>query len=498
MKTYIVKQKSIRKSEILQKEHIFSASRYSNIQINSKHDFLVNLINISKKSVALRNQKKYFNYVEIGSINTTTGSIEPTCKKSIEISADSVYQLQKEDILISTVRTYLGGIGIVGQEDQDLVASKALVVLRELKKNIDRYYLFGILRTKFFIEQTNLILNASMYPRMDKDSFKKLKIPFPTAANNPFPEKVEEVISLTVQNIIDKEEQIKLKNRQIDKLIEKELKENQKAGSFNYSYPRIGEIQKKDFRIDSGLYVPEFKIIDNLIRNYKYGANTLVDKNFDVARGQNLQISCVGESFYSDKRKNNKFYTLVLSSNISEESTLTGKKYLGNTKNLKTIKDEDVIFCSRGAQFGRVAIFPKIDKKCITNIDNMHISNNNAKLEEKIFICQFIRYLRKIKHLYKIAIWGNGSISFTKYQLLDFRFPNFPESKQNEIAKLFYNPLYKNTDLTLGNYLKKEKTRNKDVGIFQLNSEIFDLREQLENLVHKIVTESPMEIGLNY
>ena len=55
-----------------------------------------------------------------------------------------------------------------------------------------------------------------------------MPIPFPTTTNHLNPEKVEALVSLIVQNIIDKEEQIKIKNKQIDELIEKELRDNQK------------------------------------------------------------------------------------------------------------------------------------------------------------------------------------------------------------------------------------------------------------------------------
>lgn len=494
MKSYIVKPKSVKKSAILEREYIFSASRHNDIQINSNFDFLVNLIDISKKSVSLKNQKKYFNYVEIGSINTTTGYVEPTYKKSIDISTDSVYQLQKDDILISTVRTYLGGIGIVNQKEQDFVASKALIVLRELKKDINKYYLFGILRTSFFIEQTNLILNASMYPRMDKDSFNKLKIPFPTTANHQNPEKVETLVSLIVQNIIDKEEQIKLKNKQIDELIEKELKENQKAGNFSYKYPRISEI-REETRFDTGLYEREFKEEEYLIENYHNGFGGIFDLEYEISRGQNLQVSNIGLSFYSDQPKKN-FYKLILSKYFTGR-TFEKVSYLGNAKKLKTIKKGDIVFSCRG-EMGRCVIFPETTSNTITNIDNVHISSESRTITEKLFLFCFLGYLKQKDILDSIACTGSGAPSFTQYQFSKLKIPNFPESKQQEIATLYYNPLEKNTGLDLENYLEREHARNSEVGIFQLNMEIFSLREQLEDLVHKIVMEEKIELRFEY
>ena len=46
--------------------------------------------------------------------------------------------------------------------------------------------------------------------------------------------------------------------------------------------------------------------------------------------------------------------------------------------------------------------------------------------------------------------------------------------------------------------LEKEKIRNREIGIYQLNMEIFSLREQLEDLVHKIVMEEKIELRFEY
>lgn len=481
MKSYIIKPKSVKKSEIVEREYIFSASRHSDIQINSNFDFLVNLINISKKSVSLKNQKKYFNYVEIGSINTTTGYVEPTYKKSIDISTDSVYQLQKDDILISTVRTYLGGIGIVNQKEQDFVASKALIVLRELKKDINKYYLFGILRTSFFIEQTNLILNDSMYPRMDKDSFDKLKIPFPTITNHTNPEKVETLVSLIVQNIIDKEKQIKLKNKQIDELIEKELRENQKAGSFSYSYPKISDL-KEETRLDTGIYEREFKKMSKLIENYSNGNYFLNEKK--ISPGVTPK-----DYYFSDYKRNKNFHDWVTPKNINQRQ-LAFHTYIF-TKTKSKVQDNSLIL--NGIRYVGNGIFVEKGYSVYTNQNTLIINQFEEKFKQLFLLCFLTSDLGKKMQMIR-RNFGIVPILYTEH-LCKIPIPNFSESKQQSIAKLYYNPLEKNKVLDLENYLEKEQARNREIGIFQLNMEIFELREQLEDLVHKIVMEEKIEIS---
>jgi len=490
MKSYIIKPKSIRKNELLEKECIFSASRHNNIQINSNFDFLVNLINVSKRSVSLKNQKKYFNYVEIGSINTTTGYVDPTYKKSIDISTDSVYQLQIYDILISTVRTYLGGIGIINQNEQDLVASKALIVLRELKKDINKYYLFGILRTSYFIEQTNLILNASMYPRMDKDSFDKLKIPFPTTTNHQNPEKIENLISHIVQNIIDKEEQIKLKNKQIDELIEKELKDNQKAGSFSYSYPRITEISEET-RLDTGLYERNFKEIDFLIRNYEEGIFQIPLDKFKSGSTPKVRV-------FDPQNKKYKWVTPTL---ITDEGNYQPSTTI-NMDSKNNLSKDCILIINRTSK-GKKGEYVGIT--CFYEVNSFGLGHHNQGLYqikdysklEKLFINCLLnsKLYRKLCGCVSI---GSKMKEMKSSDFAFLKFPNFPDSKQKEIVKLYYKTLDKNKDLNIENYLEIEKTRNREVGIFQLNLEIFSLQEQLENLVHKIVVEENIDISLDY
>jgi len=484
MKNYLIKPKSVKKSEVQEREYIFSASRYNDIQINSNFDFLDNLITVSKNSVNLKKQKKYFNYVEIGSINTSTGYVVPTYKKSVDISADSVYQLQKDDILISTVRTYLGGIGIVNQKEQNYVASKALIVLRDLKKNINKYYLFGILRSSFFIEQTKLILNASVYPRMDKDSFAQLKIPFPTIANHPIPEKVEILISLIIQNIIDKEEQIKLKNKLIDELIEKELNENQKTVTFSYNYPRINEI-REETRLDTGIYEKEYKRISGLVKNYIHG-NYCLDKD-KISPGETPK-----DYYFSDYKINDNFYDWVTPKNINQRQ-LAFHTYIF-TKTKSKVKDNALVL--NGIRYVGNGIFVA-KGSCVCANQNTLIINQFEEINNQLFLFCFLTSDLGKKMQILRRNFGIVPILYSE-QMSKIPIPDFPLSKKQKITKLYYNLLDKNSDLTFENYFEKEKDRNHKAGIFQLNMEIFSLQEQLEDLVHKIVMEEKIELKFEH
>ena len=511
MQSYVVKPTTIKKSQILKKEEIFSATGYYQVTNNSNMHILSNLLNgvfkgedlEEKDFLNFKTSSKYLktasltgdNYLLDETTNNTFEYINPNLNKSFQKRNRII---RKYDILYTSTGSN-NRIGDCALAPNDLNHNFSSHIFKlDLKKSINKFYLFALLKSNYGKEACDLEIPKAGIMRRGGKRFLNLKIPFPTNKNNNNTKEVEELISSIVQNIIDKEEQIKEKNKLIDGKIEIELKENQKSDKFSYSYPKVGKIRENNLRFDTGLFEKNFNKFDFLINNYTNGAFVLKDKNYEVFRGQNLQITNIGRSYYSKQKLNDKFYTVILSSNISEDSVVTGKGYLGNIKKLKLIEPEDIIFCSRGAQFGRGAVFPEIEKSTITNIDNMHIRNKTSNLSEKVFLCQFLRYLRKNKHLYKIAIFGNGSFSFTKYHLSDLSFPKFPESKQKEISKIYYHKVDKNKDLTFENYLNKEKSRNKQIGIFQLNTDIFNLKDILENLIHKIVTEEKIEISFNY
>src|SRR5690606_16145495 len=103
-----------------------------------------------------------------------------------------------------------------------------------------------LLKSQHFKNYIDLNTAQGSTIRHSKIAALDYKIPFPTKNNYSNPDKVQELVSLIVQNIIDKEEQIKIKNQKIDGLITKELNENQKPErTFQYSYPKISEVLNK-------------------------------------------------------------------------------------------------------------------------------------------------------------------------------------------------------------------------------------------------------------
>ena len=304
------------------------------------------------------------------------------------------------------------------------------------------------------------------------------------------PQKIERLVSLITQNIINKEEQIKAKNKKIDELIERELKENQNPkNSFKYSYPKISEI-KLEARLDTGIYEREFKEINFLITNYKGGF-------LSIGSIKNTFVSGSTPEIYLPSTEDDDYWWIAVA---DIEWGLFYKKIINirlkeSIKN--TLKDGDILITRKGATVGKMNLFfQTLYKKAFVNED-IKVLRLDLPMYKKIFLGMFLKNFYGQKQLLNHGSKGTKQ-GLTNPNILDVIAPNFSDLKQQEIAKEYYFQIDKNQNLTLENYLQKETARNQQIGIFQLNMEIFTLRKKLEEIIDKIINETPIEINLTY
>lgn len=94
------------------------------------------------------------------------------------------------------------------------------------RDELNRYYVMAFFMANYGKEQLELKLLLEEHSKMQKrDDLLDIEIPIPKN------EKIRNLVSLIVQNIIDKEKQIKIKNEIINSIIEKEL-----VNTFTYFY----------------------------------------------------------------------------------------------------------------------------------------------------------------------------------------------------------------------------------------------------------------------
>lgn len=488
---YIGIPKSITYRDCHENDSVFAPSKYSRFIPQSK-DLFVPLSNVcqeSKSKVSL-NKKRMYTYSEIGDIDVSNGTIIYNNYYGINIPSDNPKQCKKGDILVSTVRTYRGGIGMVAEELENHCCSPAILVIRNITdKRITAEYLLAILRTDFFIEQILGFQTRGMYPRLDSDAMDKVLIPIPEDEN------VVRYISLLSKAYQKKYNITRERHSKIIKLIDEELNENQQPIKFSYQLPKFRDVSMLG-RLDTGLYNEKYLRQQFVLSNYKYGASSFLslnDGNVVISRGQNLQESNIGKSIYLNEYRKG-YYALCLSKYFTNNQTLTNYLYVGNKMRLKTIKPGEIIFSCRG-EMGRSLIFCDSVEDTITNIDNVHIEFPNQELYKNIYISQILGYLKEKSLIKEIAITGSGADSFTKYQFDMLLIPNFPEQKQKEIAELYYNSQEYNTNgVTLDNFLEKDNEFNSKAGIYELDKAAKQLKTLMDKAIDDIVNDREVAI----
>lgn len=396
---------------------------------------------------------------------------------------------QEGDILFVTGGS-VGEVAHINQNvEHNIISSHILRLI--FKEN--KYYIFAFLKSNILKEQVNTSPSGGI---KGLDTFKNsyllnAKIPFPK--DNITIKYVE----LMVQAIINKEIAIKTKHQNILNMIQKELEDNQGTDTFSYSLPTINEIIELD-RIDSCLYSEDFKKKEFLITNYKNGTSKITDLGFKFVRGNNLAISVIGKSIYSDKEYN-RFYTLILPKNISKYGTLNKIQYLGNKSKLLEIKKGAIIFGAEGNEKGRSWIVLDESHNTITNFHGLTLYQEHSNIQKSIFIKLFLDYLRAKGMIDAYATGGNGgSLSIRYWNVIPF--PNFAYEKEKEIVKLYHNPdvVYDSCECSVDDFIKYDNDFNSNAGIYELDKSMKLLKAKLEEVINDITDDKMVNITFNF
>ena len=494
MKKYYTKPKVVHISSIVKEWSNFSAASYKELYFKNK--------NTSFLKKYIRGNDKWFepwsdNYIsfwdslfirisEMNNSNYIFSNTEETLKIKPEVNRsfiedwDICYQTASD---VWNVNFYFWPKAFFNSH------------IRKLSFTEKKFYLFALLKSAFCKFQVESQWSIKWVDNFSERKFNKVLVPFPTENNNINPDFVENLVSLLVQNIIDKEYQIRLKNSRINQLIETELKNNQKDINYEFKYPRISDI-RKIWRFDTGMYERKFYRLETLINNYKWGCKKLEELWFTTRKWPNLAVSVIWKSIYSEKKINNNFRQLILSKDIDEFWWIQHLQYIWNKNRLPELKQFDILLFARW-NIGRVLLIDDFLIWWTSNFDVFFISWEQ-EYYKKIFLLNFLKYLKSINYRSYLWVWGSGADSLTDYFLKQVNFPIFPDEKQKEISYEYYNKQPKTENLNFENYLTVEKERNKKLWIFQLNMELFSLKGKLEDIIDKIIKEEPIEINFNY
>ena len=419
--------------------------------------------------------------------------------------------LQTNEYFISTKRD-TAIIPIVKPENVDCISNKSLLLsinanvgqvsyfennnsdikytispwMINFKPEENFFYILGILKSKFFREQIKALTPIGTTLSNSNQRVYDAQIPFP----NKKKEKTIEYFELLVKAVLEKEREIRQKHELLKRIIDKELNENQKMQKFEFSYPKYKEMKHKN-RINAGFWDVHFRRNEFLVSNYKNGTKDLKSLGFSFERGQNLQISAIGKSLYSDERKEN-FYTLIFPKNLSIYGTVIKYEYLGNKKELKILKKGDLIFGAEGFEKGRSLVIVDEREKTITNIHGITLNQNNDNLILSIFVKCYFDYLRDSEMIDLYSVGGNGGSLAQKY-LEKLPIPNFPKKVMKNISLLYHSKQDAPSNIKIQNFCDIDIKWNKKAGILELDNSIEIIKNKLELLISDIILDKEIE-----
>lgn len=464
---------------------VFAPSKYSRfIPTNSELFVPLSRKCIERKDKIKVNRRLTYSYSEIGDIDVNNGTVDFRTSYGLNLPSENPKKCCLNDILISTVRSYRGGFGMLSSSEENHCCSPAIIVIEDVTPDITKEYLLAILRSDFFIEQILGFQTRGMYPRLDNNAMDNIVIPIPE--NNSI-----QYISVLMRAYLNKHELIKQRHADIMQIIDEELKSNQIESTNTYQLPTLSDLQNVG-RLDTGLYSKLFK--DNIarIQSYTYGYyENIFELGYQLSRGQNLQESNIGKSIYSEHHYDN-FYTLALPTNFTKYGTIAKTMYLGNPHTLKTLSKGEIIFGAE-ATFRGFVVCDDADN-CITNIHGVTISNNHNNIEQSIFVKCFLDYVVGNGVIDAVKVGGHGGSFAQKYWNI-IPFPKFPLEKQKEIATLYHNPAaYEASDCAIESFLEYDSEYNSKAGIYELDKTAKHLKEILDDAIDKIVRDQDIAI----
>lgn len=481
---YITKPNKITAKQVRENNFSFSVGDYIVIPLSINSVPLKNLLELSYINSNV-DSSFYFpktnNFLITNSCinNNLTLNLEKLTtitKKGFDTKAKII--TKKNDVLVANN----GSVGQIAsvREGVGFITNSNITLLRFFDPSM-AYYVVGMFYSSWFKQQCSFISSKSSTQEfITRDALENLQILFPTTTNHENPQLVQDYISLLVQNIIDKEENIARKNKLIDQLIETELNDNQKDSKFVYKMPTRSQIILEE-RFDAGFYSGEGARLEQKILQYQ--------NSFYKIDKKNIRTGNTPKDYIYETEHKPELYSWITPKNINGR-TLSEITYLRSAKKSPISKFSIVL---AGVRYVGNGVFCDGKSKVYSN-QNTLIVKQFSDLKSQIFLLcfltsgigQLLQMRRRITGIVPILYLSD---------LAKIPIPSFSQPKQEEITVEYYNEV-KNDDTVFAftNYLENNKKRNAQLGIFQLNMELFDLREELEKLVFDIVMRNKINL----
>ena len=380
-------------------------------------------------------------------------------------------------------------VGEVIYVDKDLDSFMMSGGIRKLRINEDSLYIFAFLKSIFFKDQLEILIGKGATIKHAQDKYLDCIVVFPSKNE----QEVKEYVKKLVEAVIRKEKEIKTKDSEIIKTFENELVSNSNNEINNKS--TFKELINSQ-RIDAGYLSGDFKNQVNIIKNYKNGSKTIYELGFTIERGQNLQISAIGNSVYSGEYKPN-YYKLYLPTYITEFGTMSNIIYLGNPNELKCLEYGDLVIGGEGFDKGRSIVITEEVSNTITNIHGIILKNKKKNLYDSIYLKCFLHYIRSKGMIDNFGAGGNGGSLGIKYWN-NIHIPIFGDEVKSKLTSLYYNNISFDDVSSIYEFEEKDKFITEKSGILDLDKQIKILKKRINEVIYQIYHNDDIKLDFKF
>jgi type I restriction enzyme S subunit len=422
---------------ILQKSEIdkrfdpqFYKQEYKTLLSKIKSKSFKRLGDIVKFSNETWNQKDFFDntfpYIEISEINTLTGEIENISETEIgEAASRAKMIVRKNDIIISTTRPSRGAIALIKPSQDFSIASTGFSVIRNLKDTeINRDYLFTVLRQQLVLKQFEQRSSGGNYPAITQEELSNVIIPKLSSENQ------EKIISIFQKTLLEKQ-QNELEAEKLLASIDTYL-----LNQLDITLPT-----QEENTLKSRMFITSLKELSSARFDPKYHTKYYKElfKSFEDAKYEYSTIKKYadfqsGYAFKSTDYLEDSNCLLITIKNIRQNqidinnATYLPEDFYDIYEDFQ-IKKDDLLIAMTGATIGKVGIYDH-EEKSLLNQRNGIIKPTNIN---SIYLMSLLN-LNVFQSIILRNSNGGAQPNISETDIMKIKIPVPPLDKQIEIA----------------------------------------------------------------
>jgi restriction endonuclease S subunit len=378
------------------------------------------------------NQKDFFEntfpYIEISEIDTLSGEIQNIVQVDKDNAASRAKMIVREnDIIISTTRPNRGAISLIKKEQDFSIASTGFSVIRSITNpDIDREYLFAILRQKIILKQFEQRSSGGNYPAITQEELSNVTIPI------PIKDKQKKIVKV-FKNCYDIKQQNEVQAAKllssIDEYLMSKLDIKLPNALENTLKSRIFIKTFKEIsgsRFDPNYFGLEFSVLDKLFE--KYSSLKLGDLSIQISDAPHERPE------FSEREE----VRVIMIENLKPEGIQdTNEKYITEKYHQKL---KSTILQKNDLLMARIGVTTGVTSKVNDVFVGKNISGNITLIRldhSKINVDFVLEYLNSyLGRLYSKRILSNSARDFlTVGKIKSIRIPLIEKKHQKEIAE---------------------------------------------------------------